>query len=315
MTTTAVCKEMKQTAVGSLPPGQRRKTSLTRRRARTGFLLTVPALVPVLALVIIPIIFALYISLNNGPLFGSIHFTGIENYLNLGQDPLFLQSVLFTIVYTAIVTLPILLIGYGMAAFVRSNRRGATVFRTIFFLPVVVGLSTLSFMFLIEVQPDSGAANVILKGLGITDGETPWFIHQDTALGAVCILVIWFGGGLTMMLLLGGMQSVPRELYEAAEIDGANAWQREIRITVPLVRRNIAMSLVLSVIGSFLAFQQFVILTNGNPGGSTTTVVMRVYQKAFVDQQLGSATAMGVVVMIAIAALTSIQLFALREKD
>jgi len=305
-----------RTTAGSTRAGKRsRSTSLARRGARTGFLLTLPALVPVLALVIFPILFAIYISLNNWPLFGDIAFNGIDNYLHLGDDPLFLPAVAFTLVYTAIVTVPILVIGYAMAAFVRSNRRGAIVFRTLFFLPTVVGLSTLSFMYLIELQPDSGAANLILKWVGVTDGETPWFIHQGTALGAVCVLVIWFGGGITMMLLLGGMQAVPAELYEAAEIDGANRWQREIRITLPLVRRNIAMSLVLSIIGSFLAFQQFVILTNGNPGGSTTTVVMRIYQKAFVDQQLGAATAMGVVVMVAIAALTSIQLFALRERE
>jgi multiple sugar transport system permease protein len=295
--------------------GRQGTTLLARRRARTGFLLTVPALVLVLGLVIFPIVFAIVISMTDWPLFGAVSFVGLKNYLQLGDDPVFLPSIGFTMLYTAIVTLPVLAIGYGLAAFVRSNRRGAVIFRTMFFLPTVVGLSTLSFLYLVELQPNSGAVNVVLKAFGLTDGETPWFLHQDTALGVVCALVIWFAGGTTMMLLLGGMQAIPRELYEAAEIDGANAWQRELRITVPLVRRNIAMSLVLSVIGSFLAFQHFLILTNGGPGSSTTTVVMRVYQKAFVSQQLGSASAMGVVVMLGIAALTCIQLFALREKE
>ncbi len=105
------------------------------------------------------------------------------------------------------------------------------------------------------------------------------------------------------------------DVYEAARIDGANAWQRELRITLPLVRRSVAMALILSVIGSFLAFQQFVILTNGGPGTQTTTVVMSVFHKAFYAQQVGAATAMGVVVMIVIAALTAIQLFLLRERE
>jgi multiple sugar transport system permease protein len=115
--------------------------------------------------------------------------------------------------------------------------------------------------------------------------------------------------------LLGGMQSIPTELYEAATIDGANGWQRETQITLPLLRRSISMALVLSVIGSFLAFQQFLIITNGGPGTQTTTVVMWVYHTAFVSQQVGTATAMGVVVMIVIAFLTAVQLFVLREKD
>lgn len=315
MTTIRLSERPKTGTTEHTGSGRRASSPLARRRARTGILMTVPALILVLALVIFPIAFAIWISLTDWPLFGEVRFIGLENYLHLGGDPVFMQSVGFTLLYTAIVTLPILVIGYGLAAFVRTPRRGTVIFRTMFFLPTVVGLSTLSFLYLVELQPGSGGMNLLLKALGLADGETPWFINTWTALIIVCVLVIWFAGGTTMMLLLGGMQAIPAELYEAAEIDGASKWQRETKITIPLVRRNIAMSLVLSVIGSFLAFQHFLILTNGGPGSSTTTVVMRVYQKAFVDQQLGAASAMGVIVMIGIAALTCVQLFALREKD
>jgi multiple sugar transport system permease protein len=295
--------------------GKKRTSVLARRRAVTGFVLTIPALIFISGVVIVPIGFALWISLNSWPLFGSISFTGFTNYISIFHDAVFTQSIAFTVLYTAIVTLPILGIGYGLAAFVRGNHRGARVFRTLFFMPTVVGLSTLSFLFYVELQPNSGLANVILKALHLTDGSTSWSLNWFTGLLAVSALVVWFAAGTTMMLLLGGMQSIPAELYEAATIDGANAWQREIRVTLPLLRRNISMALVLSVIGSFLAFQQFVILTNGGPGTQTTTVVMWVYHKAFVSQQVGAATAMGVIVMIVIALLTAIQLFLLREKD
>ena len=157
--------------------------------------------------------------------------------------------------------------------------------------------------------------NVILRTLGLTNGETAWSLNWVTGLFSVSALVVWFAAGTTMMLLLGGMQSIPSEIYEAARLDGANAWQREFQITLPLVRRNVAMALVLSVIGSFLAFQQFLILTQGGPGTQTTTVVMSVFHKAFYVQQVGAATAMGVVVMIAVAILTAIQLFLLRERN
>lgn len=291
-----------------------RHTALARRRARTGFLLTVPALVLVVVVVVVPVVFAIWISLNNWPLFGDITFNGIGNYVRIFGDPIFLQAVGFTLLYTAIVTVPILVFGYLLAAFVRTNRPGTRIFRTLFFLPTVVGLTTLSFLFYVEIRPGFGLVNVLLKFFGITDGQTAWQLNWIAGLFAVSALVVWFAVGTTMMLLLGGMQSINSEIYEAAVIDGANAWQRETRITLPLIRRNIAMSLVLSVIGSFLAFQQFVIITNGGPGTQTETVVMWVYHKAFIDQQIGTATAMGVVVMVVIAILTSIQLFLLRDR-
>jgi multiple sugar transport system permease protein len=291
-----------------------RHTTLARRRARTGFLLTIPALVLVIGVVIVPIGFALWISLNNWPLFGDITFDGFGNYIRIFGDPIFLQAVGFTVLYTAVVTPPILVIGYLLAAFVRSNRPGTRIFRTLFFLPTVVGLTTLSFLFYVEIRPGFGLVNVLLRFFNITDGQTAWQLNWVGGLVAVSALVIWFAVGTTMMLLLGGMQSISPEIYEAAVIDGANAWQRETRITLPLIRRNIAMALVLSVIGSFLAFQQFIIITDGGPGTSTETVVMWVYHKAFLDQQIGTATAMGVVVMVVIALLTSVQLYLLRER-
>lgn len=293
---------------------RRGASSYTRRRARVGALLTLPALLPVTAIAIVPLVGAVYISLTDWPLFGDVTFVGFRNYIELATDPLFLSSVGFTTLYTAIVTLPILLLGYGLAAFVRSNRRGAVFFRTMFFLPYVVGLTTLSFILLVELYPTSGLVNVALKTLGVTGGDTAWFLRADTGLLAVCILVVWFAGGFTMMLLLGGMQAIPEEILEAAELDGAGILKRELFVTVPLVRRDIAMSLVVSVIGSFLAFQQFLILTSGGPGHETTTLVMLVWREAFIRGHIGAATAMGIIVMVIIAALSGIQLFALRDR-
>jgi multiple sugar transport system permease protein len=304
-----------QDATAIRSTGGRHTSALARRRARTGFILTIPALVLVIGVVIVPICFALWISLNNWPLFGDISFTGLTNYIHIITDAVFLQTVGFTLLYTVVVTPPILVFGYLMAAFVRGNRPGTRIFRTLFFLPTVVGLTTLSFLYYVELRPGYGLVNFVLGALHITDGQTSWQLSPWTGLLAVSVLVVWFAVGTTMMLLLGGMQSISPEIYEAALIDGANAWQRETRITLPLIRRNVAMALVLSVIGSFLAFQQFLIITNGGPGTQTTTIVMWVYHKAFVDQQIGTATAMGVVVMVVIALLTAVQLFVLRDRD
>jgi multiple sugar transport system permease protein len=283
--------------------------------SRTGVALITPALVFVAVFVLAPLVFAIYISLTNWPLIGSYRFIGLENYGAIGHDMAFWRAVLYTLLYTAIVTLPILVVGYLMAVLVRANRRGSTLLRTVFFLPYVIGLSTLSFITVLEAQPDSGGINLLLKGLGITNGSTAWLVSAPLATGLIAVLVVWGVSGLTMMLLLSGMQSIPHELYESSQMDGASWWARERRITIPMLRRTIAMSLILSVIGSFLAFTQFFILTQGGPGSSTTPIVLAIYQRAFVQLQVGSATALSVVLILVVGLISAAQFWLLREKD
>ncbi|WP_432514494.1 carbohydrate ABC transporter permease [Kineococcus sp. SYSU DK001] len=291
-----------------------RPKSLTHP-ARTGFLLTLPALAFVVVFVLVPLAFAVYMSLTNWPLIGSYEFIGFGNYAAVAGDPVFWKSVGYTILYTAIVTLPILVLGYVLAVVVRSNRRFSTVFRTIFFLPYVIGLTTLSFLAVLEAQPSSGAVNIVLEALGITDGTTAWLVDGPLATALICVMIVWAVSGLTMVLLMGGMQGIPRDVYESAEMDGAGWWQRERSITLPMLRKTIAMSLVISVIGSLLAFTQFYVLTRGGPGTDTQTVVMYVYQRGFVQLQLGAASALSIVLVLVIGLVTAAQFRLLREKE
>jgi multiple sugar transport system permease protein len=179
----------------------------------------------------------------------------------------------------------------------------------------VIGLSTLSFMLVLEAQPGSGAVNLLLKALGITDGNTAWLVNGPLATGLICVLVIWGVSGLTMLLLVSGMQGISRDIYESAEIDGASWWRRERSITIPMLRHPIAMSLILSVIGSFLAFTQFFILTQGGPGSQTTPIVMNIYQRAFVQLQVGAATAESVVLVVVVGLISAGQFWLLRDTD
>jgi multiple sugar transport system permease protein len=278
-------------------------------------LLVLPATAFVVVFVMVPLISAIGISLTNFPLIGDYHFIGLKNYAQVFTDPAFGWSILYTLIYTAIVTVPILVVGYLLAVLVRANRRGAKVLRTIFFVPYVVGLTTLSFLMLLEAQPNSGMVNVILRWLHITDGSTAWLVSGPLGTGLICVLVIWGVSGLTMMLLMSGMQGIGTEVYESAELDGASWWQTERNVTIPMLRRTIALSVIISVIGSFLAFTQFFILTQGGPGSSTTTVVMAIYKRAFVQLQLGAATAMSLVLVVIIGLVTAAQFWLLREKD
>ncbi|WP_432543492.1 carbohydrate ABC transporter permease [Kineococcus sp. SYSU DK002] len=302
------------TRTGSSPALDHRPKSLTHP-ARTGFLLTLPALAFVVVFVLVPLVFAVYMSLTNWPLIGSYEFIGFGNYAAVASDPVFWKSVGYTVLYTAIVTLPILALGYVLAVVVRSNRRFSTAFRTIFFLPYVIGLTTLSFLVVLEAQPGSGAVNIVLEALGVTDGTTAWLADGTLATALICVMIVWAVSGLTMVLLMGGMQGIPRDVYESAEMDGASWWQRERSITIPMLRRTIAMSLVISVIGSLLAFTQFYVLTRGGPGTDTQTVVMYVYQRGFVQLQLGAASALSIVLVLVIGLVTAAQFRLLREKE
>jgi multiple sugar transport system permease protein len=317
---------MTQETVGTVPKGRRsglgaadatrsrrgRRTGIVRQ-PKMGMLFVAPAFAFVAVFVLFPLGFAIYMSLTNWPLIGPYHFSGVSNYAALGKDPGFIHSVLFTLLYTGIVTIPILVVGYALAVLVRSNRRGSVFLRTAFFLPYVVGLSTLSYIVLLELQPNSGAVNWVLAQLHLTNGSTAWLVNTNLALAATCVLVVWFASGLTMVLLVGGMQSISGDLYESADVLGASWWEKERYITLPLLRPTIALSLIISIIGSFLAFNQFFILTQGGPGTSTFTVVMWIYQTAFVQLHVGAAAAMSIVLVAVVGLISAVQFLLLRS--
>jgi multiple sugar transport system permease protein len=297
------------------PQGRRRlrSSAQSRRNARTGLLLAAPALLFVVVFALYPLGFGAYISLTNWPLVGAYHFIGFSNYTALIHNSVFVESIIFTLKYTAIVTVPIFVVGYGLAVFVRGNRPASTTFRTLIFLPYIVGLVTESYMAVVELQPTSGSANWLLSKVGLASSSTAWLVHTGLALTAVSILVIWFYAGFAMMMLLAGMQSIPTELYEAAKVDGAGWWTTEWRITLPNLRRWIALSLIISVVGSLLAFNQFFIMTDGGPGTSTVTVVMSIYDTAFAQMDVGLASAMSVVLVIVVGLVSFLQFRFLRE--
>jgi multiple sugar transport system permease protein len=277
------------------------------RDAKAGVLLISPALAFIGVFALFPLGFGVYISLTNWPLVGPYHFIGIGNYTGLIHNSTFLHSILFTLEYTGIVTIPILVVGYALAVLVRSNRRGSSVFRTLIFLPFIVGLTTESYMLVVELQPDSGSVNFALSKLGIVSAATAWLVHTGLAITAISVLVVWFASGLTMMLLMAGMQSIPKDIYQAAKVDGATWWNLERHITLPLLRRSIVLSLIISVIGSFLAFNQFFILTQGGPGTSTVPVVMAIYDTGFAQFDIGSASAMSVVLVLVVGIISFAQ--------
>lgn len=297
------------------PQRRHRHRTWSRREARIGYLLVAPALAFVAIFILYPLGYGAFISFTNYPLVGPYHYVGGANYNALVHDSTFIHSIYFTVEYTAIVTLPILVVGYLLAVFTRSNRFGSTLFRTCFFLPFIVGISTLSFLMEVELQPGFGTINVILSKLHLASINTAWTANTALATTAICVLVIWFASGFTMMILMAGMQGIPEHLYESAAVDGATWWEKERMITIPLLKRSIALSLIISVIGSLLAFNQFFIITDGGPGSSTQSVVMQIYETFNTSFNVGSSSAMSVVLVAVVGFITFLQFKFLRSND
>ncbi len=282
-------------------------------RRVTGFLFVLPAVAFVTVFFFIPLVMAGWVSLHDWPLFGDTAFTGFDNYTKMFGDEAFRRSLGFTTRYALMVTPPIFLLGFALAMLVNRSLPGVGFFRTVFFLPTVVGFAAACLLWYYMLNDQIGIINDILRRLGIIGDSFLWFATFDTAFLIILVMVVWKTVGGTMLLLLIGMQSIPADLYEAAEVDGAGAWARLRTITLPLLKRTFALALVLSVTGSYLAFDQFYILTRGGPRNQTTTIVYQITNTAFNAFDVGYATTMSIALLVLLVVLSAIQIFLLRD--
>lgn len=252
-------------------------------------------------------------SLNNWPLLGKHFFIGLDNYIKLVNDNQFWNSLWFTTKYTALVTPFIFVFAFVLALLVDLPMRGVGIFRTAYFLPVVIGLGTSSLLWVWLLNDRVGIINGILMDLGWVAKPVIWLGDKDLAMFSIIFSVVWKTVGFTMVLLLAGMQAIPEELYQAAMMDGAGFLDRLRYITLPLLRRTFALALVLSMIGSFLAFDQFYIMTRGGPSNQTITVVYWIFNNSFTYFKMGYGAALSIVLLGILVALSVLQLYLLRD--
>jgi multiple sugar transport system permease protein len=294
-------------------PRKRRYTPWARRRALLGLAYVSPALVIVTVFFLVPLALAFWISLTEWNVGGFKKFIGLENYLDMLKDKKWFEAVKFTSIYTVAVTILTFLLGFGLALLVRVKQRRFVALRTAFYLPVVIGLATASFIFLYLFNDQVGAVNAVLRALGLIDKDVAWLANPDTAFLTLLALVVWKNAGFAMITLLIAMQAVPDELYEAAKVDGASFRQSLRHITVPLILPTIALVVLLLVVGSYLAFDQFYIITRGGPNNSTITATYWIYNQAFIGFKFGYSTALSVVLMAFLVCLGALQLRILRR--
>ncbi|GHJ43940.1 sugar ABC transporter permease [Catellatospora sp. TT07R-123] len=285
------------------------------RRQRLGLLFVLPAVLLVLGIFVVPVIVTAVMSFYDWSLLGDRTFVGLDNYTRLAGDTQFWQSLGFTTLYTVIVTAALLLVGFALALAVRHRRRGVGLLRTAFVMPVVIGFATASYLTLWLLDDRIGIVPDLLRRVGLVDGNVSVFSDFSSALAVVVVLVVWKTVGLTMLLLMSGMQAISKDFYEAAQVDGARPARMFRSITLPLLRPTIGLVLILTVIGSYLAFDQFFILTQGGPDNSTIPVVYLIYRAGFIDFNLGYSAAMSIGLMVILLILTSIQLLIVRTRE
>lgn len=292
-----------------------RASKTQSRAARTGALFVAPAGLMTLVLFLIPLGILIWMSFQNYPLLGSPNFTGFDNYASIPGNKVFTKAIGFTLAYTAVTTVVMFLVAFLLVAISNSRRKGAKFYRTTYFLPYVVGTAAATLLWFVDSDSVIGVFNQVLVGLHIVDEPIAFLATPTLAFWSIIALVVWKFIGFQVIVLLMGLQSIPRELYEAAHVDGANPWQLLRFITIPFLRPTLALLFILSVAGSLLAFDQFLILTKGGPDNSTVSVVFAVYNTAFVNFDMGKAAALSVVLLIVLLIISAVQLPLLRRKD
>jgi multiple sugar transport system permease protein len=302
------------TAKAGIAAPARRRSSIDRGHW-VGLLYIAPAIVLVTIFFVIPLVMTAWMSLHNWPLMGQHRFIGLDNYLAITKDVRFWNALKFTLYYTVVVTIAIFAVAFPLALFVEKPRPMIGLYRTAFFMPVVVGFASASLLWAWLLNVDSGLFSPAAQQLGLTEKKVNLLASFTPAFWSIIVMVVWKVAGFTMIILMTGLQSIPTELQEAAKIDGATAWQRFRQITFPLMRRTVALALILSVAGSILAFDQFYIMLRGGPRNSTITAVYWIFNQSFVSFKLGYGAALSMVLLIILVTLSLIQLRLLRNPE
>jgi multiple sugar transport system permease protein len=264
-----------------------------------------PNIIVFAAFMLFPILFAFYMSFHEWSLIGVPQFNGLDNYVRMVHDELFWQSLGHTVVFTA-GTVPTS-IALGLAAAMLLNRElpARGLLRSVIFLPVIVSGVVTALVAAWIFNDNYGVINSLLKAAGLE--PIPWLSSPTWAMPSIIITTLWIRIGFCMVVYLAGLQGIPSEYYDAAQVDGASGWRQFRHITWPLLAPTTFLLLVINVIFSFHVFDLIYVMTGGGPGFSTTVLVQYIYESAFASREMGYASAMGIVLYLLIVVLTVFQ--------
>lgn len=265
-----------------------------------------PSLLGFLIFIGAPILYSLYISFTDWNLLTAAHFIGLKNYIELFQDSNFWAALRNTLMFIVGYLPSVMIFGLIIALLLNSKIRFKTLFRGIYFLPVVTSWVAVSLVWKWLLNGQYGLVNYFLSLVGIHGPS--WLTDPKTAMIAVIITSVWKDIGFIMVLYLGGLQNISPSLYEAAEIDGANGWHSFWNVTFPGLRATTFFVLMISLINSFQVFDQVNIMTGGGPGNATNVMVQNIYNSAFNFFEMGKASAMSWILFLIIFGVSLVQM-------
>jgi multiple sugar transport system permease protein len=274
------------------------------KRNLVGYAFISPWLIGFLVFTLAPFVSSIWLSFTRYDIMSPPQWIGTANYQRLfTEDPLFWQAWIVTLKYAA-VAIPLgILAGVALALLLNSNIRGISIYRTIFFLPSIVPAVASSVVFIWILNPQIGLVNGILKNFGIVGPA--WLADTKWAFSSLVLMSLWGVGG-SMVIYLAGLKDIPVHLYEAATLDGANAWQKMRRITLPMLTPVIFFNLVMGVIGAFQYFTQAFIVTQGGPEDSTMFYALYLFNRAWRYFDMGYASAMAWILFLVIMVCTAL---------
>jgi len=306
------------------PPRQKQRSRNPIQRLRemdrdkleqmiVGYGFVLPDVLGLLIFMVGPMIMAFVISFTDWRLVGDPEFIGLDNYRTMIDDPRFIASLKRTASFTLQFVPAVYVLSLGMALLLKRRSRANGFFRTVYFMPVAMSLVVAGVIWRFMFEPNNGIINVLLTEFGLPTSK--WIGSVDTAMTSVIIMSVWKSAGYFMIILLAGIEDIPNDYIEAAQIDGANRWQTFRHIIMPLLKPTSFFVLVILSIQALQAFDQIYVMTRGGPAYSTYTTLIYMYDKAFRQWNFGYAAAMSVVLFFIIFVLTLIQVRYFRSDE
>jgi multiple sugar transport system permease protein len=286
---------------GTLTVARKSRLSSRAREAIECYIFMLPVILGLLLFYLGPMIASLYFSFTDYNMLSAAEWVGLENYRDLMDDDLFWKSLRVTAIYSAISVPLVLVLALILALLLNQKLPGTTFFRTVYYLPTVMSGVAVATLWKWIFNTDYGILNLLLDKIGIRGPA--WLTDESWALSALILTSTWTVGG-SMLIFLAGLQSIPNDLYEAASIDGAGAWNKFRNITVPLISHVTFFNLVLGIIGALQVFTEAFVLTRGGPNNSTMLLSVLLYRNAFEFLKMGYASALAWVMFLIVLALT-----------
>lgn len=292
---------------GVFVPDQRQgAVSHWRHRETTvGIMFTMPAIVGFLTLTLIPMIASLFFSFTNYGIFSAPKFVGFQNYIDMfsGVDTFFYKSLKATAYFTLLNVPASIVFSFAIALLLNSDIKFRALLRTVYYIPTIVPAVAGAMIWLWILNPDFGLVNSLLSSLGLPTGL--WLFSEKTVIPTIVLIGLWSTGG-TMVIFLAGLQGIPRQYYEAIDVDGGNSFHKLTRVTLPLMTPTIFFNTLMAIIGSFQVFTQAYIMTSGGPNDASLFYVFYLFREAFQRAQMGYASALAWVLFLIIMVFSAI---------